>query len=122
MGFTSFNPSYGLIGVAGWGWQSVLMQMPKWDDPQGQEDTISRRIEVRYYIWSSQAPRALRRRFIATQACAIPAGLCLAALVWLNETRPDARFWGTAVFCALSCLMAGLLTYNVIQCRARKAD
>jgi hypothetical protein len=57
----------------------------------------------------------LRRRYIATQACAIPAILCLAALVWLNETRPDVRIWGTVAFCAVSLLVAGSLAWNIIR-------
>jgi hypothetical protein len=78
-----------LIGVAGWGFQSVMAELAK-SYPQEPVDTISRRFQVDEFIWSPRAPLALRRQYIATQACAIPACLCLAALVWLNEPRPDA--------------------------------
>lgn len=101
-----------LIGIAGWGFQSVTTELAK-QDPQ--PDTISRRFEVQVFIWSSRASRTLRRQYIATQACAVPAMLCLAALVWLNETRPDVRLLGTVAFCSLSLLGAGCLAWNVIR-------
>ncbi|MET4255574.1 hypothetical protein ABIC09_000502 [Bradyrhizobium sp. S3.12.5] len=103
-----------LIGVAGWGFQSVMMELDKWD-LQEPADSISRRFEVDDFVWSSRAPRALRRRYVATQACAIPAALCLAALVWLNEARLDVRILGTVAFCSMSLLVAGSLTWKVIQ-------
>ena len=76
-----------LIGVVGWGIRSVMTELAK---PYHQEpfDTVSRRFEVEAFIWSWRAPRTLRRQYIATQACFVPAALCLAALVWLNEVRP----------------------------------
>src|SRR5882672_2733822 len=60
------------IGVAGWGFQSVMAGLAK-SYPQEPVDTISRRFEVDEFIWGPRAPLALRRQFIATQACAIPA-------------------------------------------------
>jgi hypothetical protein len=103
-----------LIGLAGWGFQSVMWELSKWY-PQEPVDTVSRRFEVHGFVWSSRAPRALRRRYVATQACTIPAFLCLAALVWLNETRPDVRIWETAAFCSMSFLIAGALAWKVIR-------
>jgi hypothetical protein len=103
-----------LIGVAGWGILSVMTELTK-QYPQEPFDTISRRFEVEVFIWSSRAPRTLRRQYIATQACAVPAALCLAALVWLNETRPDVHLWGTVAFCTVSLLMAGRLAWVVIR-------
>jgi hypothetical protein len=114
MSLMLFLLAIALIGVAGWGFQSVMVELAKWY-PQEPVDTFSRRFEVHRFIWSSRAPRALRRRYIATQACAIPAILCLAALVWLNETRPDVRIWGTVAFCAVSLLVAGSLAWNIIR-------
>lgn len=76
---------------------------------------MSLRFEVEEFIWSSRAPRALRRQYVATQACAIPASLCLGGLVWLNETHPNTRIWGTLAFCSLSLLFAGLLAWRVIR-------
>jgi hypothetical protein len=105
-----------LLGVAGWGFQSVMMELAK-PYPQEPFDTVSRRFEVEAFIWSSRAPHALRRQYIATQACVVPAALCLAALVWLNETRPDARLWGAVIFCSMSLLMAGRLAWIVIRRR-----
>jgi hypothetical protein len=70
----------GFLGVAGWGFQSVMAEQAKFC-PQGPLDTITRRFEVDEFIWSHRAPLALRRKYIATQACAIPGCLCLAALV-----------------------------------------
>jgi hypothetical protein len=81
--------------------------------PQEPFNNVSRGFEVEGFIWSSRAPRALRRQYIATQACFVPAALCLAALVWLNETRPDVRLWGAVVFCSMSLLMPGRLAWKV---------
>jgi hypothetical protein len=108
-----------LLGVAGWGIQSVMIDLAK---PFLQEpfNTISRRFEVEAFIWSSRAPRALRRQYIATQACFVPATLCLAALVWLNEIRPDFQLGGTVIFSSLSLLMAGRLAWVIIRHRVRR--
>ncbi|WP_315767495.1 MULTISPECIES: hypothetical protein [unclassified Bradyrhizobium] len=103
-----------LIGVAGWGFMSVMSELSK-SHPEEPADTISRRFEVDGFVWNSCAPRALRRRYVVTQACAIPAFLCLAALVWLNETRPDVRIFGTIAFCSMSFLLAGALARKVIR-------
>jgi hypothetical protein len=73
-----------LLGITGWGIQSVMTELAK-PYPQQPINTVSRGFEVEGFIWSSRAPRALRRQYIATQACFVPAALCLAALVWLNE-------------------------------------
>ena len=105
-----------LLGVAGWGIRSVMTELAK-PYPQEPFDTVSHRFEVEAFIWSSRAPGTLRRQFIATQACFVPAALCLAALVWLNEMRPDFRLWGTVMFCSLSLLMAGRLAWKVVRHR-----
>jgi hypothetical protein len=105
-----------LLGVAGWGIQSVMTELAK-PYPQEPVDTVSRRFEIEAFIWSSRAPRALRRQYIATQACFVPAALCLAALVWMNETRPDFCLWGTVIFCSMALLMAGRLAWIVIRRR-----
>ncbi len=105
-----------LMSVCGWGIQSVMTELAK-PYPQEPINTVSRPYEVELFIWSSRAPRALRRRYVATQACFVPAGLCFAALVWLNETRPDYRFWGTVIFSSMSVLMAGRLAWAVIRHR-----
>ena len=105
-----------LLGVAGWGFQSVMVELAK-PYPQEPFNTVSRGLEVEDFIWSSRAPPALRRQYIATQACSIPAALCLAALVWLNEMRPDFRLWGAVIFCTLSLLMACRLAWAVIRRR-----
>ena len=68
-----------LIGVAGWGFESVMAELAK-SYPQEPVDAFSRKFQVDEFIWSPRAPLALRRQYIATQACAIPACLCLAAL------------------------------------------
>ena len=102
------------IGVAGWGFQSVMAELAK-SYPQEPVDTFSRRFEVDEFIWSSRAPRALHHRYVATQACGIPGVLCLAALVWLNEPRPDVRIWGTVAFCAVSFLLAGNLAWKAFR-------
>jgi hypothetical protein len=78
-------------------------------------DAISRKFQVDEFIWSARAPLALRRRYIATQACVIPAGLCLAALVWLNASRPDVRLWGAVAFCAMSFLVAASLAWRAAR-------
>ena len=104
----------GLIGVAGWGFQSVMAELAK-SYPQEPMDTISRRFEVNEFIWGPRASLALRRQYIATQACAIPACLCLAALVWLNEPHPDVRIWGTIAFCSVSFLVATSLAWKAFR-------
>jgi hypothetical protein len=103
-----------LIGVAGWGFMSVMGEVGKWH-PQEPLDTISRRFEVDGFVWGPSTPRALRRRYVVTQACAIPAFLCLAAVVWLNEKSPDVRVAGTIAFCSLSLFVAGSLAWKVIR-------
>ena len=105
-----------LMFVGGWGIQSVMNELAK-PYPQEPFNTVSRRFEVEDFIWSSRAPRALRRQYIATQACFVPAALCLAALVWLNEMRPDYRLWGSVIFCSLSLLVACRLAWAVIRRR-----
>jgi hypothetical protein len=105
-----------LLGVTGWGIQSVMMELAK-PYPQEPFNTISRGFEVEGFIWSSRAPRTLRHRYIATQACFVPAALCLAGLVWLNEMRSDVRLWGAVIFCSMSLLMAGRLAWKVIRRR-----
>jgi hypothetical protein len=112
MSLILFLLAIALLGVAGWGIQSVMMELAK-PYPQEPFNTISRGFEVEGFIWSSRAPRTLRRRYIATQACFVPAGLCLAALVWLNEMRPDVRLWGAVAFCSMSLLVAGRLAWKV---------
>jgi hypothetical protein len=102
------------IGVAGWGFQSVMAELAK-SYPQEPVDTFSRRFEVDEFIWSPRAPLAMRRQYIATQACVIPACLCLAALVWLNEPRPDVRIWGIIAFCAVSFLVAASLAWKAFR-------
>jgi hypothetical protein len=105
-----------LLGVVGWGIQSIMTELAK-PYPQDPFNTISRGFEVEGFIWSSRAPRTLRRQYIATQACCVPAALCLAALVWLNEMRPEVRLWGAVIFCSMSLLMAGRLAWAVIRRR-----
>lgn len=103
-----------LLGVAGGGFQSVMSELSKYY-PGQPVDTVSRRFEVDGFVWGPHAPPLLRRRYIATQVCAIPAFLCLAILVWLNETNPDIRLWGTAAFCLMSFVMACALAWKVIR-------
>jgi hypothetical protein len=105
-----------LMSVCIWGFQSVMAELAK-PYPHEPINTASRPYEVEAFIWSSRAPRALRRRYIATQACFVPAALCLAALVWLNEPRPDKNLWGTIIFSSMSLLMVGRLTWAVIRHR-----
>jgi hypothetical protein len=104
------------MGVAGWGFQSVVAELERsFTQPA---DAISRKFQVDDFIWSTRAPLALRRRYIATQACAIPACLCLAALVWLNEPRLDVRVWAAVAFCSASLLIGGSLAWK-IACRRK---
>jgi hypothetical protein len=116
MSLILFLLAIALLCVTGWGIQSVMIELAK-PYPQEPFNTVSRGFEVEAFIWSSRAPRALRRQYIATQACLVPATLCLAALVWLNEMRPDARLLGTVVFCTMSLLMAGRLAWVAIRRR-----
>jgi hypothetical protein len=116
MSLVLFLLAIALIGVAGWGIQSVMAELTK-QYPQEPFDTISRRFKIEGFIWSSRAPRTLRRQYIATQACFVPAALCIAALVWLNEMRPDVRLCRAVAFCSVSLLMAGRLAWVVIRRR-----
>ena len=114
MSFLLLLLSIGFIGAAGWGFESVMVELAKWH-PQEPLDTLARRFEVDEFIWSSRAPLPLRRRYIVTQAFGLLAGLTLAGLVWLNEPRTDVRFWGAAVFCAISLLGASRLALKIIR-------
>jgi hypothetical protein len=103
------------MGVAGWGFQSVVAELEKsFTQPA---DAISRKFQVDEFIWSTRAPLALRRRYIATQACAIPLSLCLAALVWLNEPRLDVRVWAAIAFCSVASLVAATLVWKTVRRR-----
>ena len=101
------------FGFAGWGFQSVMAELDK--SCTQPADTISRRFQVDEFIWSSRAPWALRRRYIATQACIIPACLCLAAPVWLNEARPEVRILAVVACCAVSSLVAVTLVWKMVR-------
>ena len=105
-----------LMSVCIWGGQSIMAELAK-PYPQEPINTASRPYEVELFIWSSRAPRALRRRYVATQACFVPAALCLATLVWLNETRPGHQFWGGVMFSLISVLAAGRLAWVAVRHR-----
>jgi hypothetical protein len=103
------------LGVAGWGFQSVVAEL---DRSLAQPmDAISRKFQVDEFIWSARAPLALRRRYIATQACVIPACVCLAALVWLNEARLDVRILAAVAFCSVSSAVAATLVWKTVRRR-----
>src|ERR1700722_8047109 len=87
------------FGVAVWGFQSVVAELD--GSCTHPADAISRKFQVDEFIWSSRAPAALRRRYIATQACGALMCLCMAALVCLNEPHGDARFWGAIACCSV---------------------
>ncbi|WP_035685313.1 hypothetical protein [Bradyrhizobium sp. Cp5.3] len=106
--------AFALLGVAGWGFTSVMAELAK-SQPCEPVDTFSRRFEVDEFIWGPRAPLALRKQYIATQACAVPAFLCLAALVWINEPRPDLRTLGALGFCAISIFAAALLAWKALR-------
>lgn len=103
-----------LLGIAGWGFMSVMAELAR-SYPQEPLDTLSRRFEVNEFIWGPRAPPRLRKQYIVTQACAVPAFLCLAALVWINEPRPDVRTLGAIAFCAVSVLAAVLLAWKTLR-------
>lgn len=102
------------IGVAAWGFNAVMAELAKWH-PSEPLDTMARRFEVDQFIWSRRAPPELRKQYVATQACAIPASLCLAGLVWLNEPRPNFRALGTTAFCALAVFAGALLLWKTLR-------
>jgi hypothetical protein len=99
---------FAFVAPGVWGYQSVIAEL----DQQCVQpaDAISRKFQVDEFIWSSRAPLALRRRYIATQACVIPAFLCLAALVWL-------RILGAVAFSFVSSLVACTLALKVTRRR-----
>lgn len=103
------------FGLACWGFQSVVAELDKLGTQPA--DSISRKFQVDEFIWSSRAPWGLRRRYIATQACGIAACLCLAALVWLNEARPDVRILAVVAFCSLSSLLVATLVWKMARRR-----
>jgi hypothetical protein len=47
------------------------------------------------FIWSPPTARALRHQYLARQTCAVPAMLCLAALVLIKETHADRPLLGS---------------------------
>jgi len=103
------------MGVAGWGFQSVMTELDEtFTQPT---DSISRKFQVDEFIWSSRAPPALRRRYIATQACVIPACLGLAMLVWWNEPDHGKRLLAAAAFGCVSLLVAATLVWKVVRRR-----
>lgn len=102
-----------LLGFAGWGFQSVVAELDR--SAAQPADAISRKFQVDGFIWSARAPLALRRRYISTQVCVVPAALCLAAVVWLNEPRPSVRILGTIGFCSVSLLVAASLIWKVVR-------
>jgi hypothetical protein len=104
------------LGVAGCGFQSVVAELDR--SCSQPADAISRKFQVDAFIWDDRAPLALRRRYIATQACAVPALLCLAALVWLNEPRDDVRILGIIAFCSMSFIVAASLVWKIARRRA----
>ena len=103
-----------LLGIAGWGFMNVMAELAK-SHPYEPLDTVSRRFEVDAFIWSPRAPLALRKQYIATQACVVPAFLCLAAVVWMNEPRPNVRALGTVAFCTISFFAATLLAWKALR-------
>jgi hypothetical protein len=101
------------FSAAAWGYQSVMAEL---DNSLIQPtDAISRKFQVDEFIWSLRAPAALRRRYIATQACGALMCLCMAALVCLNEPHRDARVWGAIAFCSVSLLIAITLAWKVVR-------
>lgn len=107
-----------LLGIAGWGFQSIVAELDRSCLPR--TDAISRKFQVEAFIWGDRAPLALRRRYIATQACAVPALLCLAALVWLNEPRRDVRALGVIAFCFVSFVVAASLAWKTARSSGSK--
>lgn len=101
------------FGFAWWGFQSVVAELDK--SLTQPADAISRKFQVDEFIWSKRAPWALRRRYVATQACAIPACLCLAALVWVSEARLDVRILAAIAFCSVSSLVAATLVWKTVR-------
>jgi hypothetical protein len=102
------------IGIAVWGFQSVMAEVPKsYSAERG--SPIALRFEVDEFVWSARAPMHLRRRYVATQVCLAPAGLCLAAVVWLNEPQANVRIWVAIAFCSVSGLIAIYLTWKAIR-------
>lgn len=85
-----------ILGMTGWGFQSVVAELERLCLQPA--DAVSRKCKVDAFIWSDRVPSALRRRYIVTQARAVPALLCLAALVWLNEKRHGVRVLGVVAF------------------------
>lgn len=107
--------TFAFMAVAGWGFQSVVTELDaSFTQPT---DAISRKFQVDEFIWSSRAPLTLRRRYIVTQACGIPACLCLAVLVWLNEPDHGKRILAAIAFGSVSFLVAATLAWKVVRRR-----
>jgi hypothetical protein len=83
-----------LIGVAGWGFQSVMAELAK-SYPQEPVDTFSRRFQVDEFIWSPRAPLALRRQYILRHRLA-PSRRASAWPRWCGSTSrvPMSVSWG----------------------------
>ena len=87
-----------LMGIAGWGFYAVRDAVAR-TLPPGLRDTPRSHIFVDRYIWSAAAPRALRRRFILTQACGVAACACLTAVVWQVHGLYPAALFGAITLC-----------------------
>jgi hypothetical protein len=93
------------IAVAGWGFFAVRDEVVKNLPPELREAPLSH-WAVDPFVWSSRAPRALRRRYVLTQACLVPAFACLAGLVW-----PQAPY-GAAAFLVLTLFAGATLAWK----------
>ena len=102
------------VGIGGWGFNRVLLEVAKWR-PQEPLNTMDNRLAVEPFIWSPRAPRDLRRLYVIAQTLSLLSGPCLAGFVWLNEPRPMVRFWGTMFFCAFTLLGVCNLVWKLIR-------
>jgi hypothetical protein len=105
---------FALICAAGWGSNSALLEVAK-RRPLEPLHTEQNRFEVDPYIWSGQAPPALRRRYIITSAF-FPLGAALMGFGAWQSGDPRGHTWG-ALALAGACFVACALAWKIIRTR-----
>ncbi len=79
--------------IAAWGFLSVQAEVAK-RNPIDSLNSVKNRFAVDPFIWSKEAPRGLRRRYVFCSAC-LPLGmLCFAYLALQSSSDPEQRLAG----------------------------
>jgi hypothetical protein len=100
--------------VATWGFHSVQVELAK-RQPRLSINSLKSRFNVDPFIWSSDAPRELRRRYILCSAC-VPLGmLCLVYLAVHDPFHPERHLVGGLVASLGTALTSLSLVVKVVR-------